>query len=488
MEILSPADTYFGRIAFRNRLITQEQLGQAVAVLQQSPGKRLGEVLVGLGFLKQSDVDAILSIQDKQKQILSDAIAPAPPVTHAAPLAQAPAPASIPSETPLHTYSPAGVPVDRIMREKPSIPSSAPAVASKGPDRIAVHGPAKHLADLLVVARSENASDLHVSAGTRPFLRRYGRIVPIDLPAFQPADTERILFEVLSNAQKAQMLERQGLEWCLEVPGQGRYRACIIKQRVGWDGIFHIIRGQVPSFQELGLPDCLKRLTEYNQGLVLVTGPVNSGKTTTLAALIDQVNTMRDDHVITVENPVEYLHKPKKCQVTQREVGTHTDGFPVALRAALREDPDIIMVGELRDLDTLSMAITAAETGHLVFATLHTTSAARTVSRVVDGFPVGQQQQIRMMLSESLRGVVSQHLVPRKDGSGVALAIEILFVTPAVSALIRDNKPFQIPGVMQTGRKMGMCRLDDSLHELVESGVIDKEDAFRHAENKAAFQ
>jgi twitching motility protein PilT len=345
----------------------------------------------------------------------------------------------------------------------------------------------EHLCDYLAYARAAGASDLHISAEVRPFLRLHGRIQFLDTPPLQAAETERLLFEVLSTEQKSRLLDKLGLEICLDIPGQGRYRATIVKQRLGWDGVFHIIRSRVPTLEELGLPDCLKRLTEYNQGLVLVTGPGNCGKTTTLAALVDTVNRTRDDHIITVERPIEYVHTPMGCQVTQREVGTHTESFAVALRAALREDPDVIMVGELRDLETLSMAISASETGHLVLGTLHTTSAARTVSRVVDGFPVAQQAQIRMMLSESLRGVISQQLVPRKDERGVALALEILFVTPAVSVALRDNKPFQIPSIIQTSRKMGMRQLDDSLLELASQGVIEVAEASRRADNKRLF-
>jgi twitching motility protein PilT len=206
-----------------------------------------------------------------------------------------------------------------------------------------------------------------------------------------------------------------------------------------------------------------------------------------MAAMLDTVNSTRSDHIITIEKPIEYIHRHKQCQITQREVGTHTRSFSAALRAALREDPDIIMVGELRDIETLEMAIAASETGHLVFGTLHTTSAASTVSRIVDSFPVGQQAQIRMTLSESLRGIVSQQLVPRKDSQGVALALEVLLITPAISALLRDNKPHQIPSIMQTSRKMGMCRMDDSLLDLANSGTIEGSEAWLRAENKNAF-
>ncbi|MBM3133137.1 MAG: type IV pili twitching motility protein PilT, partial [Chloroflexi bacterium] len=235
------------------------------------------------------------------------------------------------------------------------------------------------------------------------------------------------------------------------------------------------------------LPEVLKRLTEYQQGLVLVAGPANCGKTTTLAVLLDMINANRSDHIITIERPIEYVHTPKQCHVTQREVGTNTDSFASALRSALRQDPDVLMVGELTDLETLSMAIRASETGHLVFGTLHTTSAARTVNRILDAFPIAQQTQIRIMLSESLRGVISQHLIPRKDGTGVALAMEILLVTSGVAALLRDNKALQIPSIIQTSRKMGMCLMDDSLLDLVKAGVIDGSVASRYAENKENF-
>ncbi|MBN1866503.1 PilT/PilU family type 4a pilus ATPase [Candidatus Sumerlaeota bacterium] len=356
-------------------------------------------------------------------------------------------------------------------------PGAAPPPTATVPSKL------EHLADYLAYARAAGASDLHISAEVKPFLRLHGRIAPLDVPPLRSDQTEALLFEVLSVQQRSVLVSERCLETCIEAPEQGRYRASFVKQRVGWDGTFRVIPDRVPSFEQLGLPDCLRRLTEYQQGLVLVTGSANSGKTTTLAALIDLVNQTRDDHIISIERPIEYVHVSKKCQVTQREAGLHTRSFSTALRAALREDPDIIMVGELSDLETLSMAITASETGHLVFGTLHTTSAARTVSCVLDGFPPAQQAQIRIMLSESLRGVLSQQLVPRKDGRGVALALEIMFVTPAISALIRDNQPFQIPSVLQTSRKMGMCRLDDSLAALLNQGLIGEEEARARAEN-----
>ncbi|MCX7012839.1 MAG: PilT/PilU family type 4a pilus ATPase [Candidatus Sumerlaeota bacterium] len=468
MSILTEIDTFLGSTAYRNGLITREQLGEAVELISRTPGQRLGEALVSKGYLTAEQVEAILVIQRRQREILQERTPPTPPM-------------SAPAEPP----TPPAAPRPADASPGPSIPSAASTASIQStPSVAATPLPAKleHLADFLAYVRAAGASDLHISSEVRPFLRLHGAIVPLDVPPLSADDAMKLLFEVLSEEQIARLIDQQSLESCLEIPGHGRSRANLYKQRLGWDGTFHVIRDRAPSFEELGLPDCLVRLTEYTQGLVLVTGPGKSGKTTTLAALIDMINRTRADHIITIERPVEYAHAPQQCQVTQREVRKHTNSFAVALRAALREDPDVIMVGELRDHETLSTAISAAETGDLVFSTLHTTSAARTVIRIVDGFPVGQQAQIRMMLSESLRGIISQQLVRRNDGQGQALALEILFVTPPVAAVLRDDKPFQIPSIMQTLRKMGMRRLDDSLLELAQAGVIDTAEARRQQE------
>jgi twitching motility protein PilT len=239
---------------------------------------------------------------------------------------------------------------------------------------------------------------------------------------------------------------------------------------------------------ELGLPESLKLLTQYHNGLVLVTGSVGSGKSTTLAALVEEVNRTRHDHIITLEDPIEYVFESKGCHITQREVHTHTHSFGAALRGSLREDPDVIMVGEMRDLETIQLAITASETGHLVMGTLHTGSAARTLDRVLDVFPIDQREQIRVMVSESLRGIISQQLVPRMDGRGRALAIEILVNTPAVANTIREAKTFMLPGIIQTGKKLGMKLMDDSLIELYDSQVISQEEAYARSEQKALMR
>ncbi|HSP45290.1 MAG TPA: PilT/PilU family type 4a pilus ATPase, partial [Chthoniobacterales bacterium] len=255
---------------------------------------------------------------------------------------------------------------------------------------------------------------------------------------------------------------------------------------LGIDLVFRIINTKVRTMDELGLPESLKLLTRYQNGLILVTGSVGSGKSTTLAALVEQVNLERREHIITLEYPIEYIFVPKGCHITQREVHTHTRSFSAALRGALREDPDVIMVGEMRDLETISLAITAAETGHLVLGTLHTSNASRTLDRLLDVFPVDQQEQIRIMVSESLRGIISQQLVPRADGQGRVLALETLTNTPAVANVIREAKTYMLPGIIQTGKKQGMQLMDDALMALAERGLISPEEAEARFEQKGA--
>jgi twitching motility protein PilT len=284
--------------------------------------------------------------------------------------------------------------------------------------------------------------------------------------------------------QLATLKEKKGLDFSYDVPGLARFRANIVHQRKGHDAVFRIINTQVRSMDELGLPESLKVLTQYHNGLVLITGAVGSGKSTTLAAMVDEVNRHRRDHIITLEDPIEYVFSPAGCQITQREVHAHTESFSAALRASLREDPDVIMVGEMRDLETIQLAITASETGHLVLATLHTSNASRTLDRILDAFPVEQQGQIRTMVSESLRGIISQQLVPRLDGAGRVVALEIMVNTPAVANLIREAKTFMLPGIIQTGKKLGMKLMDDSLIELVQAGIISPHEAYDRAEQK----
>ncbi len=344
--------------------------------------------------------------------------------------------------------------------------------------------------DLLRLGFDAGASDVHLGVGAPPLMRRNGTLQPLyhDAPVLTAANTEALVHTFLNPAQLEVLEKSKGLDFSYEVPGLARFRANVIQQRKGLDAVFRIINTRVKTMDEIGLPEQLKVLTQYHNGLVLITGAVGSGKSTTLAAMVQEVNTHRSDHIITLEDPIEYVYVPAGCQITQREVHAHTESFGAALRASLREDPDVIVVGEMRDLETISLAITASETGHLVIATLHTSNAARTLDRVLDAFPVEQQGQIRTMVSESLRGIVSQQLVPRADGNGRVVALEIMVNTPAVANLIRESKTFMLPGIIQTGKKLGMKLMDDSLLELVEQGVINPYEAYDRAEQKKIFE
>ncbi len=344
----------------------------------------------------------------------------------------------------------------------------------------------EHVDQYLMIGKESDASDIHLSVNSAPIWRRFGLLEPIwrQAPLLTAADTERLAMGFLDDKQKAQLLERGDVDFAYS-NAMGRFRTSVVRQRLGYDLVFRIINSRVRTMDELALPPQLKLLTQYHNGLVLVTGPVGSGKSTTLAALVDEINNQRQDHIITLEDPIEYIIPSKGCHVTQREVHTHTRSFANALRGALREDPDVIMVGEMRDLETISLAITASETGHLVLGTLHTSNAARTLDRVLDVFPTDQRDQIRIMVSESLRGIISQQLVPRADGRGRTMAIEILMNTPAVGNVIREAKTFMLPGIIQTGRKLGMKLMDDSLAELFQAGIISAEEAVYRAEQKS---
>ncbi len=347
-----------------------------------------------------------------------------------------------------------------------------------------------HVDHFLHYGQIAEASDIHLCTGAPPSWRRFGNIQPM-LPDAEPlsaTDAESLVSAFLNAEQIETLRDRGDIDFAYQT-NFGRFRASVVRQRLGLDLVFRIIYpGGIRTLEQLGMPETLKSLTQYHNGLVLVTGPVGSGKSTTLAALINEVNISRKDHIISLEDPIEYIIESNQCHVTQREVHTHTRSFAAALRGALREDPDVIMVGEMRDLETIQLAITASETGHLVLGTLHTGNAARTLDRVLDVFPADQRDQIRVMVSESLRGVVSQQLIPRADGKGRVLALEVLTNSAAVGNLIRDGKTFMLPGVIQTGRKQGMKLMDDSLLELVENGTISPEEAYARCEQKALFR
>jgi twitching motility protein PilT len=346
-----------------------------------------------------------------------------------------------------------------------------------------------HVDMYLRIGQESDASDIHLAVNNKPTWRRFGNLEPIWLQAdeLSAADTQRLALGFLNEEQKHRLFSKGDVDFAYAT-SIGRFRASVVRHRLGIDMVFRIIKTNVRTMDDLGLPDTLKMLTQYHNGLILVTGAVGSGKSTTLAAMVDYVNESRHDHIITLEDPIEYVINSRNCHVTQREVHTHTKSFSAALRGALREDPDVIMVGEMRDLETIQLAITASETGHLVLATLHTGSAARTLDRVLDVFPVDQRDQIRIMVSESLRGVISQQLVPRADGRGRVLALEILLRTEAVAASIRDGKTFMLPGIMQTGGKLGMRLMDDSLYELFEAGYISAEECYMRCEQKVTMR
>lgn len=339
--------------------------------------------------------------------------------------------------------------------------------------------------DLLRFCIQRKASDLHLSAGEPPMVRIHGDLVRIDHPPLAADEAHRMIFEVMSDAQRRSFQEHLEVDFAYKLGEGARFRVNAFMHDRGEGAVFRQIPEKIPRLDDLGLPPVLKQLAQAEKGLVLVTGPTGSGKSTTLAAMVDMINETMAGHILTLEDPIEFVHKPKKSLVTQREIGTQSKSFTAALRSALREDPDVILVGELRDLETISLALTAAETGHLVFGTLHTASAPKTIDRIIDVFPTEQQAQVRTMLSESLLGVVAQMLV-KKEAGGRQAALEIMLGTPAVKNLIREGKTFQLPSLLQVGAKFGMQTLESALIELVTKGIISLEEArSRHPASEA---
>ena len=333
------------------------------------------------------------------------------------------------------------------------------------------------------------ASDLHLSVGSPPVVRKDGRMQPLAEGA-QPLTPDSILsllMPILPQTNKREFQERHDTDFAYELRGTARFRGNAFMDRKGPGAVFRVIPANILTAEQLGLSQHILNLCHLTKGLVLVTGPTGSGKSTTLCAMVDYINRNRDDHIITIEDPIEFVHDNKKCLINQREVRTHTGSFKDALRAALREDPDIILVGEMRDLETIAIAIETAETGHLVFGTLHTTTAASTVDRVIDQFPADRQAQIRVMLSESLKGVIAQTLC-RKVGGGRVAALEVLIATSAISNLIREGKTFQIPSMMQVGKSMGMVALNEALMELVTKKLVAPEEAYAKCVDKTGFE
>lgn len=331
--------------------------------------------------------------------------------------------------------------------------------------------------ELFKLMVDQGASDLHITSGAPPYLRLHGNMIPLNYRELSNQDVQGLIFEILSEKQKKSFVERWELDCAYTLQGVGRFRCNIFMQRKGLGAVFRVIPEKIKTPQELNLPTSIMDLIDCEKGLVLVTGPTGSGKSTTLASLIHHINATREAHIITVEDPIEFVHPNLKSLINQREVGSHTKSFANALKAALREDPDILLVGELRDLETISLALTAAETGHIVFGTLHTNSAAKTIDRIIDVFPSGQQQQIRTMLAESLRGVIAQTLFSRADGQGRVAAYEIMRNTKAIANLIREGKVHQIASSMQTGSKSGMILFEKYIEDLVRKGKVSPGDA-----------
>jgi twitching motility protein PilT len=358
--------------------------------------------------------------------------------------------------------------------------STAPCPVARGPNRM-------DITELLAFSVKNKASDLHLSAGLPPIIRVNGDVRRINLPAMEHKDVHAMVYDIMSDSQRKQYEDTRECDFSFEIPNLARFRVNAFVQNRGAGAVFRTIPSKVLTLEDLNCPRIFKDISDYPRGIVLVTGPTGSGKSTTLAAMINHVNENAYSHILTVEDPIEFVHQPKKCLINQREIGPHTLSFQNALRSALREDPDVILVGEMRDLETIRLALTGAETGHLVFATLHTSSAAKTIDRIVDVFPAAEKEMVRSMLSESLRAVISQTLLKTKDGQGRVAAYEILIGTPAIRNLIRENKVAQMYSSLQTGQQFGMQTLDQCLLELVKRNIVSAPEARAKAANKDAF-
>lgn len=333
------------------------------------------------------------------------------------------------------------------------------------------------VSELLIFGVKQKASDVHISSGEPPMFRIHGELRKLETEPLNRDQVHKMVYDILNDRQRKTLEEHRELDFSIALGEYGRFRVNCFYQNRGEAAVFRSIPNKVFSFEELGLPAICRQIAKYRKGLVLVTGPTGSGKSTTLAAMIDYINKERKEHIITIEDPIEFVHESKNCLINQREIGVQTHSFANALRSALREDPDVILVGEMRDLETISLALTAAETGHLVFGTLHTTGAPKTIDRVIDVFPAEQQEQIRTQFSETIQAVVSQRLFKKRDGTGRVAALEIMIGIPAIRNLIREHKISQIPSIIQTGQKYGMVTMEASIKEMIKRHIINAEDA-----------
>ncbi len=516
-----------GRLAVHNKMISMDQLSEATQEQgRRSDGTSLGKILIEKGFIAPEQLEKLLNAQRQMvaRQRASEAanaaapdveIEPQKPKAAADPRSEPMTPPAVeaPMAAPTPAAAPAPAPVPEPKQEAmteaprpanvPPAPAAPPAaepeparpVESKTPapdspvvtlgEELAVPSDADREAfdAMLKEAVAKGSSDIHVHAGSPLMYRVHGQLAPGREGVVDPAQSELFALSPLNAEQRDIFAQHGELDFCYTLEGVGRFRANIYRQQRGIDAVLRYIPPQAPSLEDLGLPSSLAKFTNFSQGMVLVTGPAGCGKSSTLAALVDLINEERREHILTIEDPIEYLHPSKRCLVNQRSVHSHTESFARALRGALREDPDVIVVGELRDLETISLALSAAETGHLVMATLHTNNAIRTLNRIIGAFPADQQGQVRMMISESLRVVISQRLIPRADGQGRVAAIENLVVTRAVGNLIRENKTFQIHSILQTGASQGMVLLDHSIKALLDAGTISREEALQNCED-----
>jgi twitching motility protein PilT len=480
-------DLLFGRIAVKNRILDEVKLKKCLALLEQATNAPpLGKFLLEKGLISDEQFRAVSAHLRKVRE--NEGVESASPASESAVPAAATAARSVGGQGGGSAQRSAGpATLARTAGSLSSVSSEsrvyrASDIAAMDFSRLA----GKPIDDYLSTLRKLGVSDFHFQVDSPPFVRIHGEIVYLRHPKLESESTSPRIHEILDDVGRALLEKTNDYDFCYVAP-HGRYRMSAFRQRKGIDAVFRIIPGSVPTIESLHLPETLRKFTKYRQGIVLITGPAGSGKTSTMAALVDLINREQRDHIVTVEDPIEFVIPSQGCNVNQRQVRRDTDNYATALRSAMRSDPDYICVGEMRDLETVSMAITAAETGHLVFATLHTTNAVRSVDRIIDIFPPKEQEQIRAMVSESLRGVISQILVPREDGLGREPSLEILFVTPAVANLIREKKTFQLSSVLQTGSKQGMVTMDESLLELRRQGVISRETARYYAYQKERF-
>ena len=459
-----------GRLAIHHQLITMDQLAEVTRAQARGDSRRIGDILVDDRFITQDQLAKLVRAQKAlvakhRARTAADARKPAKPAR---------------SEPQASEDRRGGARSEPQASEAPrEEPARATAAALEAIEVVAGETDRAELDRLLRDAVERGASDIHLHSGDAVRLRIGGCIAEKGSAPSSATSLEKLALAGLTSDERAVLAEQGEIDFCYTLDGVARFRANAYRQQRGIDAVFRAISLEAPTIEDLGLPRSIARFTSYHQGMVLVTGPTGCGKTSTLAALVDLINEERKEHILTIEDPIEYVHPSKRCLVNQRSVRRHTESFARALRAALREDPDVIVIGELRDLETISLALTAAETGHLVLATLHTENAIRTVNRLVGAFPADQQSQVRTMLADSLRAVVSQRLLPRADGAGRVAALETLVVTKAVANLIRENKTFQIHSILQTGAAQGMGLLDHSIRQHVQSGAVAAAEA-RH--------